>query len=109
MQKLEDDDGVVHKIKIKEKLYVPKLDHYLLSLHHVVQELEKEPGTTCATQHGSNCALIIPGLKKTIHNDGSFNVSIAHSAQDASTTKHHQKYLKLNGTMKTWRTFVAKT
>ena len=41
--KLEEDNGVVYKIKIKKKLYVPKLDYYLLSPQHIAQELETEP------------------------------------------------------------------
>ena len=39
--KLDDDDGVVHNINIKDTLYVPKLDRCLLSPQHVAQELEK--------------------------------------------------------------------
>ena len=37
MWKLEDDDGVVHNIKIKDMLYVSKLDRCLLSPRHVAQ------------------------------------------------------------------------
>ena len=50
--KLEDDEGVFHKVKIKDTLYAPKLDRCLLSPQHVAQELEKELGTMCATQQG---------------------------------------------------------
>ena len=58
--KLEDDDGVVHKIRIKNTLYVPNLDHCLLSPQHVAQALEKDPETTHATQCGNKCILTMP-------------------------------------------------
>ena len=45
-QKLEDEEGVVYKVKIKDIMYAPKLDRCLLSPHHVAQKLEKEPGTS---------------------------------------------------------------
>ena len=77
--KLDDDDVMVHKIKIKDTLYIPKLDCCLLSPQHVTQELEKELGIIYATQCGSNCALIMPGFKKSICKDGRSNVLTMHS------------------------------
>ena len=69
-----------HKIKVKDYLYVPKLDRCTLSLHDVAQELKKEPRAIHATQCGSNCVLIMPGLKKTIHDDRKSNVPKIRSA-----------------------------
>ena len=73
---LKDSNVVVHKLKIKDTLYVPKLDRCMLSSQHVAQELEKEPLTTCA----SNCTLVMPGFKKIISNDRIANVLTIRSA-----------------------------
>ena len=78
--KLKNDDGVVHKVKIKDTLYVPKIYRCLLSPQHAAQDLEKESGTTCETQCGLNCALVMCGLKKIISNDGRANVPNMRSA-----------------------------
>ena len=55
--KLEDYDVVVHKVKIRETLYVPKLDSFLLSPQCAAQEFEKEQGTIHVTQCVSNCEI----------------------------------------------------
>ena len=78
--KLEDDEGVVHKVQIKYNFCVTKLYHCLLSPQNSAQELEKEPGTIYVTQYGSNCVLVMPGFKKTIPKDGKDNVPTMHLA-----------------------------
>ena len=76
--KLEDDDGVVHKVKIRYTLYVTKLDCCLLSLQHIDQGLEKESGTIYTNQHGSNCAFVMPRFTKAIPNNVRANVPTMH-------------------------------
>ena len=55
--KLDDYGVAVHKVKIRETLYVPKLDSLLLASQHAAQEFEKEPGTIHVTQCVSNCVI----------------------------------------------------
>jgi hypothetical protein len=58
--KLEDDDGVVHKIKIKNALYVPEMQMCLLCAQHSSQNLNdhfpKWNGTWCAS-YADECIL----------------------------------------------------
>jgi hypothetical protein len=58
--KLEDDDGVVHKIKIKNALYVPEMQMCLLCPQHWSQNSNdhflKRNGTWCAS-YADECIL----------------------------------------------------
>ena len=87
--KLDDDDGLIHKVKSRDTLCVSNLDRCLLSPQHADQELEKEPGTMNATKHGSNCVLVMPGFKKTIPNDEEPTFQPHTHPQDANTTGNH--------------------
>ena len=78
--KLEDDDGVVHKLRITNALHAPRIEHCLLSPQHVAQALQKKPGSACASQHTEKCVFVMPGFRKTANNNKRTNVPRMHSA-----------------------------
>ena len=78
--KLEDDDGVVHKLKITNALCVPKIEHCLLSPQHVAQALQKKRDSMHASQYAEKCAFVMPGFRKTVNNSKRTNVPRMHSA-----------------------------
>ena len=86
--KLEDDDGVIHEIKIKNALYVPEMQTCLLCPQHWSQNsndhFPKRNGTWCAS-YADECVLYWNQCrhKRSIKWDNKTNTAVLRSAPGA--------------------------
>jgi hypothetical protein len=86
--KLEDDDGVIHEIKIKNALYIPEMQTCLLCPQHWSQNsndhFPKWNGTWCAS-YADECVLYWNQCrhKHTIKWDHKTNTAVLRSAPGA--------------------------
>ena len=78
--KLEDNDGVVHKLRIVNTLHVLRIEHCLLLPQHVAQTLQKKLGSIYASQYAEKCVFMMLGFRKTVSNSERINVPRMYSA-----------------------------
>ena len=79
--RIEDDDGRVHRIKLRDSYYVPDTPDRLFSPQHFAQEMRRQKlGPASETTDDTTCILRWGGYRRTILLDPETNVATIRTA-----------------------------
>jgi Reverse transcriptase (RNA-dependent DNA polymerase) len=79
--RIEDDDGRVHRIKLRDSYYVPDTPDRLFSPQHFAQEMRRQKlGPASETTDDTSCILRWGGYRRTIRLDPETNVATIRTA-----------------------------